>query len=626
MDTLEELIYYCREPRPAGALLLTGEWGCGKTYMIKNILSKEINSEAILLYVSLFGIDSIDELNRLVKKAWVRICMESNIPIKTLNKHVEKTTKVFKNIVNVGYEFIPKKFKNIVNGVLSFDGMDFIKISPTLGDKKIILIFDDLERSIISTSILLGCINDYCENQFFNTIIIANEEKLKENEAKGKYYNEIKEKIVKRSISYVPDYTKIVNDILSDIPFDDYGKFIKNNEFYLIELFSPKITTDEEIKNFLLARQYEITEMSIQDKINVVLGICKQKPHNIRTLKYALQDFKRVYLLLDEKGILNIVDYFFSFVCYVMCFKGRIIGEDLNDDFLSDEDKISLIYSELFKGRYLTEGIKCWIKTGVWDKKCIELEAESILEEDKSDNPYEKARTHEIYNLEEKDLNEGYTKLLENAYIGKLNLNDYTTLIINSCYARNHGIIIPDINWNKLKEGISKQMEMLIQNGERNLSFRKIDVTNENLYSNEEIESYKMIEEFIGKLIFEQNKLSFIRLMLFDTVNGINEVSHMEFDKFDEEMANAAAQGFNIISNSEKNSFIDCFELTWGSDDLSVIGRENPYLEGLNLLKTKVSELSKDYEKEGKTIAKVHADKFVSVIDRIIEKQTNNCV
>ena len=100
----------------------------------------------------------------------------------------------------------------------------------------------------------------------------------------------------------------------------------------------------------------------------------------------------------------------------------------------------------------------------------------------------------------------------------------------------------------------------------------------------------------------------------------------MEFDKFDEEMANAAAQGFNIISNSEKNSFIVCFELTWGSDDLSVIGRENPYLEGLNLLKTKVSELSKDYEKEGKTIAKVHADKFVSVIDRIIEKQTNNCV
>ena len=28
MDTLEELKYYCDEPQPVGALMLTGEWGC----------------------------------------------------------------------------------------------------------------------------------------------------------------------------------------------------------------------------------------------------------------------------------------------------------------------------------------------------------------------------------------------------------------------------------------------------------------------------------------------------------------------------------------------------------------------------------------------------------------------
>lgn len=36
MNTLEELIYYCKEPEPVGALLLNGEWGCGKTYLIDN--------------------------------------------------------------------------------------------------------------------------------------------------------------------------------------------------------------------------------------------------------------------------------------------------------------------------------------------------------------------------------------------------------------------------------------------------------------------------------------------------------------------------------------------------------------------------------------------------------------
>ena len=29
MDTLDEIKYYCKEANPAGALLLTGQWGCG---------------------------------------------------------------------------------------------------------------------------------------------------------------------------------------------------------------------------------------------------------------------------------------------------------------------------------------------------------------------------------------------------------------------------------------------------------------------------------------------------------------------------------------------------------------------------------------------------------------------
>lgn len=35
MDTLEELKYYCDEPQPVGALMLTGEWGMWKNIFIK---------------------------------------------------------------------------------------------------------------------------------------------------------------------------------------------------------------------------------------------------------------------------------------------------------------------------------------------------------------------------------------------------------------------------------------------------------------------------------------------------------------------------------------------------------------------------------------------------------------
>ena len=32
MNTINELKYYCQEKDPVGALMLTGEWGSGKTY------------------------------------------------------------------------------------------------------------------------------------------------------------------------------------------------------------------------------------------------------------------------------------------------------------------------------------------------------------------------------------------------------------------------------------------------------------------------------------------------------------------------------------------------------------------------------------------------------------------
>jgi hypothetical protein len=32
MSTLSELVHYCKEPDPVGALLLTGEWECSQEY------------------------------------------------------------------------------------------------------------------------------------------------------------------------------------------------------------------------------------------------------------------------------------------------------------------------------------------------------------------------------------------------------------------------------------------------------------------------------------------------------------------------------------------------------------------------------------------------------------------
>ena len=76
------------------------------------------------------------------------------------------------------------------NAVLSINPTDFFEIENQIGDKKVVLIFDDFERCTINTVDLFGCINSYCENQGLKVIVIADEEQIEPSEKlKSKPYH-----------------------------------------------------------------------------------------------------------------------------------------------------------------------------------------------------------------------------------------------------------------------------------------------------------------------------------------------------------------------------------------------------------------------------------------------------
>jgi len=68
---IEELKEYCEQEKPIGALLLTGEWGCGKTHLIKNELNNELKDSHILIIVSLFGMNSVEDIKTDIKRKWL---------------------------------------------------------------------------------------------------------------------------------------------------------------------------------------------------------------------------------------------------------------------------------------------------------------------------------------------------------------------------------------------------------------------------------------------------------------------------------------------------------------------------------------------------------------------------
>lgn len=53
MKTIDELEYYCKETEPVGALMLTGEWGSGKTFLLLTKNIAEPMRIVIMLLVSL---------------------------------------------------------------------------------------------------------------------------------------------------------------------------------------------------------------------------------------------------------------------------------------------------------------------------------------------------------------------------------------------------------------------------------------------------------------------------------------------------------------------------------------------------------------------------------------------
>ena len=61
INLIEELNNYCDINNPVGALMLSGEWGCGKTYFIKNKFIPLVKETYVFVSVSLFGIDSLDK-------------------------------------------------------------------------------------------------------------------------------------------------------------------------------------------------------------------------------------------------------------------------------------------------------------------------------------------------------------------------------------------------------------------------------------------------------------------------------------------------------------------------------------------------------------------------------------
>lgn len=626
MDILEELKYYCEEEKPAGALMLTGEWGCGKTYYLENVLKTALKDTHVLLRISLFGMASVEDIKNEVKRSWLSaFTNRKNVEVKK-NEKIRRFGRGAKNVADKSIDLLPEPLKSIVSSVLNINVLDFVDVKPEIGDKRVVLIFDDLERTEISMNDLLGCINDYCENIHINTIIVANEKKIKENDTATVKYSEMKEKIVQRTIVYRPDYESVVDSVINDIGTGSstYKEMLFTHKQEITAVFSGKAVSGEFLDDVTPQITTGNTMKEIEEENEKIQKLLKKRPHNIRSLKCALQDFRRVYEQLEKNGIEETEKWLLSFLPYVVCMRAGIVRKtDKYGDMFEDQD-VSVLYPGFYDSRYITASIKKWIKDGEWNQKDFEMDLSYKIELKKAISLVDKVRLTRLMDLEDIDLMKGYSELLELAYNGKISLDDYVFLLWNYSWGRMNYVDLPQIKWTKLYAGADRKINEMIESGENQPRQRKrINKTDREYFIEKELYLYDKIEKFLegDVLIFEKNRRLYLDNLENDAMKTCYEIKDSIFDRFDMEMADVTANGFEKCSNREKNDFCIYFYELWKRVIRSQDYKIDISVDGMQRLKTRMEQYQNKCHENAMQIAEAHTKIFIDNIEKLIFEQ-----
>lgn len=545
MNTEFEIEYCIKQKETPGALLITGKWGCGKTTLIKKI-AKKLNDgkEYAVVIISLFGIDSTDTVNKVLKK---EILYLKTFKINAKEKRAFENLRV-KDKASLWLDALAE-YSNKAKGVkalLSVNYYDFINIEKEIVcikdknaiSKKLVIFFDDFERCDLPKSILLGLINDYSENRGIKTIIIADEEKIQE-----KAYKEFKEKAICKTIKIKLDYIRIIENIIESYQenISGYKIFLKNNMNIIIKAFFDS--------------DYD----------------------NIRIVKNAICDFERVYDAWKAfgKGIDDIPHEMYRFIAasfenkngnysyiegYNICYiidKAGLIDKHISINSKEYNESIENITKKYKDGTFtfLNSTVGEYIVEGDWDKNCFieELEKKYTIPEI---SEIDKFFSSPIWEYDSNTVKPVLEESLQCAYKGELNCDQLMRLFVRLHLLKAIDYsLVESVDYNRIELAFDNRVHKIKNNEINEKSIRIID-SYDNL--DEEASSIiKKIKMLDSKMIAWKgyNEMKFI---LSDEVENWQFARQYKMvDVFDDDLLSAFLKKYNASNNAEKMALSD---------------------------------------------------------------------
>lgn len=289
------IFHYLKKDKTHTAIMLSGEWGSGKSYYIEHELVPFLKQkDAACVVVSLYGLEDTSEISK-------SIYME--LRMRTLAGKASETVTTGRAIA-----------KNVIRNIAGIAGISFnipedelkeLYESVNLKDK--LLIFEDIERSDIDVTKLLGYVNGLVERDGVKVLLVANENEIlkkqhveikfdftpvngnkpKQEEKKSqlsedvKQYIHIKEKTISDTIFFSGDTRKAIKDIVKTF----------NNEFL-----------------------NKIISSDIEEKLlHIVNGTCEK---NLRTFIFAVQKTLDIIERMDANDFED--EFYHSLLCGII--------------------------------------------------------------------------------------------------------------------------------------------------------------------------------------------------------------------------------------------------------------------------------------------------------------------
>lgn len=266
---------YLKMDKPQFAVMISGKWGCGKTYYIEKRIEEwakkkeRTDSESVVLkpiYVSVNGLNSVSTVVRKIKTALHPILYSKGAKVAKKIAFGVMSIAV-KSSIDIDGDGTGEELGNLLDaeGILEI----FMSDSAAVKGNKV-LVLDDIERSKIPLDELFGFVNGIVEHSNSKVILVCDENKLievakKENLAVE--YKDFKEKLVGQTFLLEADYAGITREFI-----DASGNILlRNNRNLITELFiASKCENLRLLRHCLIdiRRFFEQLPKSIEDNPN----------------------------------------------------------------------------------------------------------------------------------------------------------------------------------------------------------------------------------------------------------------------------------------------------------------------------------------------------------------------